>query len=312
MTQNPLLNFNNLPYFASISAEHVIPALETVLDNARADVESLCQIDTPTWQNFAEKIEDIEEKVDRVWSPVSHLNAVKDSDELREVYQQGIAMLTEYSSQMGQNQALFSQFKKLKASSEFDTLNIAQKKIIENSLLDFILSGAELPDQGQARFREINQRLSELSNQFGRNVLDATQAWTMHISDEAQLAGLPQSAIELAAQSAADADKSGWLFTLQIPSYLAVMQHADNQDLRKQMYLAYSTRASEFSESPEFDNSALVDEVLALRLEKAQLLGYQHYAEYSLVKKMAKSSDCLLYTSPSPRDLSTSRMPSSA
>ena len=291
MTQNPLLNFNNLPYFASISAEHVIPALETVLDNARADVESLCQIDTPTWQNFAEKIEDIEEKVDRVWSPVSHLNAVKDSDELREVYQQGIAMLTEYSSQMGQNQALFSQFKKLKASSEFDTLNIAQKKIIENSLLDFILSGAELPEQGQARFREINQRLSELSNQFGRNVLDATQAWTMHISDEAQLAGLPQSAIELAAQSAADADKSGWLFTLQIPSYLAVMQHADNQDLRKQMYLAYSTRASEFSESPEFDNSTLVDEILALRLEKAQLLGYQHYAEYSLVKKMAKSSD---------------------
>lgn len=291
MTQNPLLNFEALPYFSAIQAEHVLPALKTVLDKNRTEVGVLSQIKTPTWESFAEKTEDLEERISRVWSPVSHLNAVKDSDELREAYQEGISLLTQYSSEMGQNQPLFNQFKKLKASSEFAGLNIEQQKIIDNSLLDFKLSGAELSEQAQTRFREIDQRLSELSNQFGRNVLDATQAWQMHITDEAELSGLPKSAIDLAAQQATDADKSGWLFTLQIPSYLAVMQHADNQSLRKRMYTAYSTRASEFSDTKEFDNSELIDEVLALRLEKAQLLGYQHYAELSLVKKMAKSSE---------------------
>ena len=291
MTKNPLLNFEALPYFSSIQAEHVLPALKTVLSESRVAVEALCQIEQPTWENFAAKTEDLEERVGRVWSPVSHLNAVKDSDQLRDAYQEGISLLTQYSSEMGQNQALFKQFKKLKTSSEFTDLNIEQQKIIDNSLLDFKLGGAELSDREQTRFREIDQRLSELSNQFGRNVLDATQAWQMHITDESELSGLPKSAIDLAAQLAVDANKGGWLFTLQIPSYLAVMQHADNQSLRQRMYTAYSTRASEFSEAKEFDNSDLIDEILALRLEKAQLLGYQHYAEFSLVKKMAKSSD---------------------
>jgi len=291
MTQNPLLNFKALPYFSSIQAEHVLPALETVLNESRAEVEVLCQIEQPTWENFAAKTEDLEERVGRVWSPVSHLNAVKDSDQLREAYQEGISLLTQYSSEMGQNQALFNQFKKLKMSTEFADLNVEQQKIIDNSLLDFKLGGAELSDHDQTRFREIDQRLSELGNQFGRNVLDATQAWQMHIIDESELSGLPKSAIDLAAQLAVDADREGWLFTLQIPSYLAVMQHADNQSLRQRMYTAYSTRASEFGEAKEFDNSDLIDEILALRLEKANLLGYQHYAELSLVKKMAKSSD---------------------
>ena len=291
MTKNPLLNFEALPYFSSIQAEHVLPALKTVLSESRVAVEALCQIEQPTWENFAAKTEDLEERVGRVWSPVSHLNAVKDSDQLRDAYQEGISLLTQYSSEMGQNQALFKQFKKLKASTEFAGLNIEQQKVIDNSLLDFKLGGAELSDREQTRFREIDQRLSELSNQFGRNVLDATQAWQMHVTDESKLSGLPKSAIDLAAQLAVDANKDGWLFTLQIPSYLAVMQHADNQSLRQRMYTAYSTRASEFSEAKEFDNSDLIDEVLALRLEKAQLLGYQHYAELSLVKKMAKSSD---------------------
>ena len=291
MTHNPLLNFNDLPSFTSINAEHVIPALETMLDKARAEIDTLSQIEKPTWQNFAAKIEDIEDKTSRVWSPVSHLNAVKDSEELREAYQKGIGLLTQYSSEVGQNQALKDQYKKLRNSDGFKDLSVAQKKIIDNSLLDFKLSGADLSEQDQERFREISQRLSELSNQFSRNVLDATQAWQMHIVDENDLSGLPQSAIDLAAQLASESDQKGWLFTLQIPSYLAVMQHADKSSLRQQMYTAYSTRASECSKDTGFDNSALIDEILALRLEKAQLLGYQHYAEYSLVKKMAKSSD---------------------
>jgi len=217
MTQNPLLNFKALPNFSIIKPEHALPALKTVLKESRIEIEALCQIESPTWQNFVAKTEDLEERVSRVWSPVSHLNAVKDSDQLREAYQEGISLLTQYSSEMGQNQDLFKQFKKIKASVEFAGLNIEQQKIIDNSLLDFTLGGAELSQQDQARFRQINQRLSELSNQFGRNVLDATQAWQMHITDEAELSGLPKSAIDLAAQLAVDADNDGWLFTLQIP-----------------------------------------------------------------------------------------------
>jgi len=239
MTKNPLLNITDLPQFTAIKPEHVLPALEHVLSEAREEIEELCKIEQPNWSNFAHKTEDIDEKISRVWSPVSHLNGVKDSNELREAYQQGIGLLTQYSSEMGQNQALFSQFKKLKESE----------------------------------------------------ALDSTQAWQKLVTDKNELSGLPQSVLDMAAQQAADSDQKGWLFTLQIPSYLAVMQHADNAALRQQMYEAYSTRASELSNDGEFDNSPLVDEILLLKDEKAKLLGYEHYAAYSLVKKMAKSSD---------------------
>jgi len=290
MPNNPLLNFDSLPHFSSIKPEHVLPALEKVLADCRAEVAELCLIDNPNWSSFAVKMEDLDEKISRVWSPVGHLNGVKDSPELRDAYQQGIKQLTAYSSEMGQNQALYQQFKTLKTSDEFDSLSKAQKKIIENSLLDFVLSGAELEKTQQEQLKTINQTLSELSNQFGRNVLDATQAWTKLITDQAQLSGLPQSALDMASQLAKESGQEGWLFTLQIPSYLAVMQHADNQALRQEMYQAYSTRASEYSDSSEFDNTDLIKQILTLRQQKASLLGYQNYAEYSLVKKMAKSS----------------------
>lgn len=290
MSQNPLLNFDGLPQFSSIKPEHVLPALEKVLSDARAEIDVLCQIKQVTWENFAAKTEDIDENISRVWSPVGHLNGVKDSDELREVYQKGIALLTQYSSEVGQNLALFEQFKSLKKSAEYESLTIAQKKIVDNSLLDFTLSGAELATEKQDRLRDINQQLSELSNQFSRNVLDSTQAWQKNVTDLNELRGLPKSALDMAAQLAEQAGEKGWLFNLQIPSYLAVMQHADNTIFREEMYHAYTTRASALSDSPQFDNTPLIDEILALRQEKAELLGYAHYAEYSLVKKMANSS----------------------
>ena len=294
MIENPLLNFSDLPQFSAIKVEHVLPALETVLTQSRAEIELLCDIKKPTWLNFAAKTEDIDEKISRVWSPISHLNGVKDSDELRDAYQQGISLLTQYSSEMGQNMALFKQFKALKQSTEFSTLSLAQKKIIENNLLEFQLSGAELPETDQVRLTEINQRLSELSNQFSRNVLDSTQAWQKVITNKDELTGLPKSALDMAEQLAKDAGEQGWLLNLQIPSYLAIMQHADKQSLREEMYRAYSTRASELSNDGEYDNAPLIDEILALKNEKATLLGYQHYAAFSLVKKMAKSSDAVI------------------
>lgn len=291
MTQNPLLNFDTLPHFSKINAEHVMPALEKVIEDNRNEIKALCQIENVTWRNFAEKTEDLDEKISRVWSPVSHLNSVQDSDDLREAYQQGISLLTEYSSEMGQNLALFKQFKALKSSDEFANLNQAQQRIIENSLLDFTLSGAELDEKKQTRLRDIDQQLSELSNQFSRNVLDATQAWKKLITDESQLSGLPDSARNMAAQLASEAGETGWLFNLQIPSFMAVMQHADNQTLRQEMYEAYTTRASDQSSSGDFDNTQLIEDLLTLKHEKASLLGYAHYAAYSLVKKMAKSSN---------------------
>lgn len=291
---NPLLNFDQLPLFQSIQAQHVMPALETVLSENRAAIKSLETVSDASWGSFALPMEDLDERISRVWSPVGHLNSVKDSDDLRDAYQQGIALLTEYSSEVGQNQNLFRQYKYLKEHKDFAKLSAAQQKVIDNSLLDFKLSGADLAQDDQDSLKEVNKQLSELSNQFERNLMDATQAWEKLVVDKSLLSGLPDSAIELAKQLASDAQKDGYLFNLQIPSYLAVMQYADSQELRQEMYSAYSTRASALSSAPEFDNSALIVEILTLRKTKAKLLGYTNYAEYSLVKKMAESTSSVL------------------
>jgi oligopeptidase A len=291
---NPLLNFDQLPFFKSIEAAHVLPALESILDDCRTSITRLETIEEPNWPNFAQILEDLDERIGRVWSPVGHLNAVKDSAELREAYQAGIAQLTAYQSELGQNQKLYSQYLKLQLSEDYAALSPAQKKVISNAVQDFKLGGAELSGPDQLRLSEINKQLSELSNQFERNLLDATQSWEKLILDPKELTGLPSSAIEMASQLALEAGKEGYLFTLQIPSYIAVMQHADDRNFRREMYLAYTTRASELSESPEFDNSGLIVDILKLRREKAKLLGYNNYADYSLVKKMAKSSDTVI------------------
>lgn len=287
---NPLLNFSGLPDFQAIKTEHVIPALTTVLQRGRDCIEHLSKIDDPTWENFALVMEDIDEQISRMWSPVGHLNGVCDSEALREAYQEGIALLTQYNTEVGQNEDLYKQYKKLHNSDSFRALSAAQKKIIENSLLDFLLSGAELGAQDKQSFADNSQKLSELSNQFGRNVLDATQAWSIVFGDEQEVAGIPPSNLAHAKQLAEQENKQGWLFNLQIPSYLSVMQYADNAKLRQQMYQAYSTRASALSNtSSQFDNSPIIDEILALRQEQANLLGFENYAERSLVKKMAQS-----------------------
>lgn len=287
---NPLLNFAELPEFETIETKHVLPALTTVLQRGRDCIAELSKTDIPTWDNFALAMEDIDEQISRMWSPVSHLNSVCDSDELREAYQQGITLLTQYNTEVGQNEDLFKQYKKLHNSDHFQTLSPAQKKIIENSLLGFQLSGAELNAQDKQQFADNSQKLSELSNQFGRNVLDATQAWSIVLSNEQDVAGIPSSNLEHAKQLAKQEDKDGWLFNLQIPSYLSVMQYADNAGLRQQMYQAYVTRASQLSDtSSQFDNAPIIDEILTLRQAQAQLLDYKNYAERSLVKKMAQS-----------------------
>jgi oligopeptidase A len=286
---NPLLDFTGLPRFAEIKPEHVAPAIEQLLAENRALVARLLEdTEQPTWQNFVVPMENANERLSRAWGPVGHLNAVMNSPELREVYNATLPKITQYYAELGQNLALFEKFKKLRNSPEFTGLSAARKKIIENELRDFRLGGAELPDDKKARYLEIQERLSELSSRFSDNLLDATNDFTLVVEDKDELSGLPDDVLQTAEEAAQAASKPGWLFTLKAPSYMPVMQYADNRALREKMYRAYGTRASEFGK-PEWDNTKLMDEIIRLRGEEAQLLGFANYGELSLESKMADS-----------------------
>jgi len=286
---NPLLDFTGLPRFAEIKPEHVAPAIEQLLAENRALIARLLQDSAlPTWQDFVAPMENANEQLSRAWGPVGHLNAVMNSPELREVYNATLPKITQYYAELGQNLALFEKFKALRNSPEFSGLSAARKKIIENELRDFRLGGAELPDDKKARYLEIQERLSELSSRFSDNLLDATNDFTLVVEDKHELSGLPDDVLQTAEEAAQSAHKSGWLFTLKAPSYMPVMQYADNRSLRERMYRAYGTRASEFGK-PELDNTRLMDEIVKLRGEEAHLLGFANYGELSLASKMANS-----------------------
>lgn len=287
---NPLLNNTGLPKFSQIQPEHVVPAIEQLIQQCRDTIEQVSQIDTPTWENFYLPQAITGDKLSRAWSPVGHLNSVKNSSELREAYQACLPMLSEYSTWVGQHQGLYQGYVKLKNSPEFATYSLAQKKAIENSLRDFELSGISLPADKQKRYGEISARLSELSSQFSNNILDATMGWDIVIEDNADLKGLPESALEGAKLSAQSKEKSGYRFTLEFPSYLPVMTYCENRELRQKMYEAYNTRASDQGPNAgKWDNSAIMAETLELRLELAKLLGFESYAELSLATKMAEN-----------------------
>ena len=288
---NPLLDFSGLPRFAEIKPEHVAPAIEQLLAENRALVERLlADAAPPTWQNFVAPMENANERVSRAWGPVSHLNAVMNSPELREVYNATLPKITAHYAELGQNLALFDKFKALRNSPEFEGLNAARKKIIENELRDFRLGGAELAEDKKARYLEIQERLSELSSRFSDNLLDATNDYTLLITDENELRGLPADALQVAQEAATATGKPGWLFTLKAPSYMPVMQFADNRVLREKLYRAYSTRASEFGK-PEQDNTMLMNEIVQLRGEEARLLGFANFGELSLAAKMADTPE---------------------
>ncbi|HEY6094643.1 MAG TPA: M3 family metallopeptidase [Gallionellaceae bacterium] len=286
---NPLLDFTGLPRFAEVRPEHVTPAVDYLLQHNRAVVDRLLA-DTaqPTWENFVLPLDDANEQFSRAWGQVGHLNAVLNSPELREVYNANLPRITQFYAELGQNHALYEKYKALRASAAFEQLSAARKKIVENELRDFRLSGAELPDDKKGRFLVIQEELSTLGSRFSDNLLDATNDFTLLVVERADLAGLPEDDVEAAASAAAAAGKQGWLFTLKAPSYMAVMQYAGNRALRQQMYEAYSKRASEFGK-PEWDNAPLITQLLKLRAEEARLLGYADYAELSLASKMANS-----------------------
>ncbi len=295
-TDNPLLTMTGLPPFQHIKPEHIEPALKELIESNRKQLQSLLKSnENYTWGNLIEPLEDMDDRLGRMWSPVSHINSVVNSDALRDAYNNCLPLLSEYSTEMGQNVELYEAYQAIKDSPEYSKLDEAQQKIINNALRDFHLSGIDLPVEKKKRFRKIRQQLSKLTSKYEENVLDATQAWTKHITDEKQLAGLPESALAMAKQAAEAKDLNGWLFSLNFPSYYAVVSYADDRALREEMYQAYSTRASDQGpDAGKWDNSEVMQDILALRHEVAQLLGFQNYAERSLATKMAEDPDQVL------------------
>ncbi|TMX42958.1 oligopeptidase A [Vibrio sp. Hep-1b-8] len=293
---NPLLNFTDLPPFSQIKPEHVKPAVEKAIADCRAKIEQVLAGNTePTWDNLVAPIEEVDDHLSRIWSPVSHMNSVMNSDELRDAYESCLPLLSEYGTWVGQHKGLFEAYKAMKSSEAFASLTQAQKKTITDSLRDFELSGIGLPADEQHRYGEISKRMSELGSKFSNNVLDATMGWTKHIEDEEQLAGMPESALAAAKAAAEAKELDGYLLTLDIPSYLPVMTYCDNQELRKELYEAYVTRASDRGpKAGEWDNTEIINEQLKLRFEIARMLGFNTYSEKSLATKMAESPSQVL------------------
>ena len=293
---NPLLTFTDLPPFSQIKPEHVKPAVEQAIEACRAKIDSVLENNTaPSWENVVAPIEEVDDHLSRIWSPVSHMNSVVNSDELREAYESCLPLLSEYGTWVGQHKGLFEAYKAIKASDAFAKLSQAQQKTITDSLRDFELSGIGLPADEQHRYGEISKRMSELGSKFSNNVLDATMGWTKHVADEKELAGMPESALAAAKAAAEAKELEGYLLTLDIPSYLPVMTYCDNQELRKELYEAYVTRASDRGpKAGEWDNTEIINEQLKLRHEIARMLGFNTYSEKSLATKMAENTSQVL------------------
>jgi len=287
---NPLLDFSGYAQFDAIQPEHVTPALDKLLaDASRLVTELEAPMAEVTWDNFVEPLESATEKLGRAWSVVGHLNSVMDTPALRATYNENQPRLVEFWTALGQNLALFEKYKALQASPAFASLSAARRKVVDNAVRDFRLSGAELADDKKERFAEIQEKQAMLTTRFSENVLDATNDFALFVEDEAELSGLPAD-VKQAARAAAEKDgKPGYKFTLHFPSYFPVLQYADNRALREKIYRANATKASELGVKPEWDNSGNIDHILQLRKEEAQLLGYANFAEVSLVAKMAKS-----------------------
>lgn len=296
-TGNPLLDFSGLPRFGEIRPEHVTPALDVLLADAQAAIDRALDARTPaTWADVVDATERATEPLSRAWGIVGHLNAVADTPELRAAYGENLPRVTEFWSSVGQNLALFEKYKAIATGPELASLSVERKKILDNALRDFRLSGAELPEDQKPRFAELQEHQAALAKSFSDHVLDSTNAYAYIAKAEDELAGLPEDVVQAARQAAQSAGLEGWKFTLHFPSYFPIMQYATHRPMREAMYRAYVTRASEFGSlygagKPEWDNTDVIAELLKLRREEARMLGYRNFAEVSLVPKMADSPE---------------------
>jgi len=290
---NPLLDFSGLPHFDAIQPEHIAPAIDALLAEAEAAVRTAETVSPVSWAGFVVPLDDATERLWRAWGQVGHLQAVVNTPALREAYNATLPKVTRFGSALGQNLALFQQYRALAAAPEAAHYDAAQRKVLENALRDFRLGGAELDAAGKARYSAIREELSALSAKFSQNVLDATDAWSLVVEDAAELAGLPDDVVAAARAAAHSDGVAGWKLTLQMPCYLPVQTYADHRPLREALYRANAMRAAEFGD-PSLDNTGNIDRILALRAELAALLGFANYAEYSIATKMADDAPQVL------------------
>jgi oligopeptidase A len=286
---NPLLDFSDLPLFDRIQPEHVGPAVDELMAKADAALETVTAPDFPaSWTGIARVLDVATENLGRAWGVVSHLNSVADTPELRAAYNAALPRVTEFWTRLGADERLYAKYKAIDVA----TLNAEQRQAHKNAIRNFVLSGAELQGADRDRFAKIQERQAELSQKFSENALDATDAFAYYAT-ESEVAGIPADVLQTARAQAEAEGKAGYRLSLKMPSYLPVMQFAVSSKLRETLYKAYTTRASDQAapEFSQFDNSAIMQEILALRLEEAKLLGYRNFGEVSVVAKMAQSPD---------------------
>ena len=298
-TDNPLLDFTGLPRFASIKPAHIAAAVDELIAAARECLAKVLDAKTPaTWDAFVAPLEQANDRLNRAWGAVGHLHGVLDSPALRDAYNANQPKLVQFGTELEQNTALFAKYKLLAAAPEFQRLDTAQRRVIETSIRDFRLSGAELPQDKKDRLAAIHEETAKLSTRFSENVLDATNAFVLYVEDRTELAGVPEDVLEGFAGAAArdgqgSAERPVYKVTLQMPAYLPVMQYCSNRALRERLYKASATRASELGEA-KLDNSRNMQQLLELRAESAKLLGFASFAELSIATKMAKSPQQVL------------------
>ncbi|MCP4486683.1 MAG: M3 family metallopeptidase [Gammaproteobacteria bacterium] len=289
---NPLLEIDSLPAFSKIKPEHILPAIEQIIADNRQAVGVLISKKDPHWHSLIDPLALLEDRLSKSWSPVRHMNSVKSSDSLREAYEKCLPLLSEYTTEISQNRRLYDAYKYIAESKEFAELDAAQQKAIDNSLKHFRLGGVDLEAKAQHRYQQLQKEISALQSSFENNLLDASQSWELVFDNKTELGGVPDYALSMQQQLAEQKGKKGYRVTLDMPCYIAVITYADSRALRKKIYQAYTTRASEQRITDiKWDNSQNMVDILAKRQEKALLLGFTNYAEYSLETKMADSAE---------------------
>ena len=287
---NPLLEIAGLPAFSQITPDIIQSAIEAIIADNRQQVDRLVANKKVSWDGLIKPISLLEDRLSKAWSPVRHLNSVKSSDKLREAYNACLPLLSEHSTEMSQNYQLYQGYRTIADSPAYADLDTAQQKTIDDSLKHFRLGGVDLEGEDKQRYQQLQKDLSELQSSFENNLLDATQSWQKLISDAQQLRGLPEYAIAMVKQLAEQNNQSGYRLTLDMPCYIAIITHAEYRELRKEIYDAYTTRASDQKiTDKKWDNADNMQQIVAKRQEKAKLLGFDNYAEYSLETKMAES-----------------------
>ncbi len=291
----PQSSISNLPTFSEINIDTIVDDVTSAIQHCKDTIESVVAEGDSSFNSIVGRIDEADDELSRIWSPIRHMNSVVSSDTLREAHDACLPLLSEYGTYVGQHKGLFTCYQTIQTGEEYKSLTQAQRKSVDNAVRDFKLSGVDLDQEAKAQYAEIQTKLSSLSSTFSNNLLDATMHFKYVTEDEEELSGLPESALAAAKQLAESKNKKGFMFTLDIPSYLPVMTYADSSELRERMYKAYVTRASEFdTDDGKFDNTAIIKGTLALRKQKAMLLGFDNYSEYSIASKMAETNDQVL------------------